>query len=76
VKKFHHTVRAGGCMLQLCSDRAQLYIPASLTSSNKGWQSCWFYLINDDGRLLAYTKRVVTVAGEHWRWGASWEHQS
>jgi hypothetical protein len=37
VRRVHHAVRAGGCMLQLCSDLAQLYIPATLTSSNKGW---------------------------------------
>jgi hypothetical protein len=46
-------------------DRAQMYIPATLTSSNKGWQSHWFYLRNDDGRLPEYTKRVVTAVGEH-----------
>jgi hypothetical protein len=39
-----HTVWAGGCKLELRSDRVQLYIPATLTSSNKGWQSRWFYL--------------------------------
>jgi hypothetical protein len=42
-----------------------MYIPATLTSSNKGWQSHWFYLRNDDGRLPEYTKRVVTAVGEH-----------
>jgi hypothetical protein len=39
VRKVRHMVRAGGCTLQLHSDRAQLYIPATITSSNKGWQS-------------------------------------
>lgn len=39
VKKVRTAVRAGGCTLQLRLDRAHLYIPASLTSSNKGWQN-------------------------------------
>jgi hypothetical protein len=39
MKNVCHTVRAGGCMLQLHSDRAQFYIPSILTSSNQGWQS-------------------------------------
>jgi hypothetical protein len=37
VRRVRHAVRASGCTLQLCSDRAQLYIPVNLTSSNKGW---------------------------------------
>lgn len=76
VKKVRHAVRAGGLTLHMRLDRAKLYISTSLTYSNKGWQSCWFYLRNDDGSLPAYTKRVVTAAGEHRRWGAPWEHQS
>lgn len=39
VKKAHHAVRDGGCMLELRLDRSQLYILVSFTSSNKGWQS-------------------------------------
>ena len=62
VKKVHHMVRAGGCTL---SDRAQLYIPATLTSSNKGWHNRWFYLCNNGERFLEYTKRVVNAVGEH-----------
>ena len=49
VKKVRYTVWAGGYTLLLRSYRAQLYIPATLTSSNKGWQSRWFYLRYDDG---------------------------
>jgi hypothetical protein len=49
VKKVCHAVWASGCTLLLRSDRAQLYIPATLTSSNKGWQRRWFYLRNDNG---------------------------
>jgi hypothetical protein len=48
-------VRAGGCILQLRQARAQQYIPAILTSSNKGWQRRWFYLRNDEGRLPSFS---------------------
>jgi hypothetical protein len=68
-------VRAGGCTLQLRSGRAPQYIPASLISSNKGWQNWWFYLRNDDGMLLPYSQRVVTAVGDNWRWGATRENQ-
>jgi hypothetical protein len=69
VKKVRMAVRAGGCTLQLRSGRAQQYIPASLVSSNKGWQNWWFYLRNDDRMLLPFSQRVVTPAGNNWRWG-------
>jgi hypothetical protein len=68
-------VQAGGCILQLRQARAQQYIPAILTSSNKGWQRRWFYLRNDDGRLLSFSQRVVTAAGGNWRYGAPRERQ-
>jgi hypothetical protein len=48
----------------------QQYIPATLVSSNKGWQRRWFYLRNDDGRLPLFSQRVVAAAGTNWRWGA------
>jgi hypothetical protein len=73
VRRVRHVVRAGGYTLQLRSDRAQLYIFASLTSSNKGWQSQWFYLCNDDGRLPAFTHHVVLKVEERLRWGLPWE---
>ena len=75
VKKVRMAVRAGGCTLQLRSGRAQQYIPASLVSSNKGWQNRWFYLRNDDGVLPPFSQRVVTAAGNNWRWGATRENQ-
>jgi hypothetical protein len=53
----------------------QQYIPATLVSSNKGWQRRWFYLRNDDGRLPSFSQRVVTAAGTNWRWGATREKQ-
>jgi hypothetical protein len=74
-KKVRMAVRAGGCTLQLRLGRAQQYIPASLASSNKGWQNRWFYLRNDDGRLPPFSQRVVTAAGVNWHWGATREKQ-
>jgi hypothetical protein len=68
MRKVRHTVRAGGCMLQLRSDRTQLYIPATLTLSNKGWHNRWFYLRNDDGMLSPYMQRVFFAVVEHWLW--------
>jgi hypothetical protein len=44
-------------------------------SSNKGWQNRWFYLQNDDGMLPLFSQRVVTAAGDNWRWGATLENQ-
>jgi hypothetical protein len=75
VKKVRMAVRAGGCTLQLRSGRAQQYIPASVVSSNKGWQNQWFYLRNDDGMLPPFSQRVVTTAGDNWCWGATRENQ-
>jgi hypothetical protein len=75
VKKVCMAARAGGCTLQLRPRRAQQYIPASLVSSNKGWQNRWFYLRNDDRRLPPFSQRVVTAAGNNWRWGATRENQ-
>ena len=37
VRKVRHIVHASGCTLQLRLDRTALYIPATLTSLNKGW---------------------------------------
>jgi hypothetical protein len=65
VKKVHMAVQAGGCTLQLRSGCAKQYIPASLLSSNKGWQNRWFYLRNDDGVLSPFSQRVVTAAGDN-----------
>jgi hypothetical protein len=75
MKMVHMAVRAGICTLQLRSGRAQQYIPASLVSSNKGWQNRWFYLRNDDGVLPPFSQWVVTAAGDNWRWEATRENQ-
>jgi hypothetical protein len=65
VKKVRMAVRAGGCTLELRLGRAQQYIPASLVSSNKGWQNQWFYLRNNDRMLPPFSQRVVTAAGNN-----------
>ena len=39
--------RVGGCLFQLRAERRSSYIPAGLTSSNRGWHAGWFYLHND-----------------------------
>jgi hypothetical protein len=68
-KKVRMAVRAGGCTLQLRPGRAQQHIPATLASSNKGWQNRWFYLRNDGGMLPPFSQRVVTATGTNWCWG-------
>jgi hypothetical protein len=74
-KRVCMAMRAGGCILQLRQPRAQLYIPAILVSSKKGWQRRWFYLRNDDGRFPLFSQRVVTAASSNWRYGAPHERQ-
>jgi hypothetical protein len=74
-RRVRMAVWAGGCILQLRQVRAQQYIPAILASLNKGWQRRWFYLWNDDMRLPSFSQRVVTFAGDNWRYGASRERQ-
>jgi hypothetical protein len=74
VKKVRMAVRAGGCTHQLRSGQAAQYIPASIVSSNKGWQNQWFYLRNDYRMLPPFSQRVVTTAGNNWRWGATREN--
>jgi hypothetical protein len=74
-RRVRAVVRAGGCILQLRQARAPQYIPAILASSNKGWQRRWFYLRNDDGRLLLFSQRVVTIAADAWRYGTPHDRQ-
>jgi hypothetical protein len=74
-RRVRMAVQAGGCILQLRQAWEQQYIPAILVSSNKGCQHRWFYLRNDDGRLPSFSQRVVTAAGDNWRYGAPRERQ-
>ena len=46
-----------------------------MPSSNRGWQSGWFYLRNDGGLLPPYTGKMVTEALQKWVWGAPAEEQ-
>jgi hypothetical protein len=74
-RKVHAAVRAGGCILLLRQSRASLYIPATLASSNKGWQRRWFYLRNDGELLPPFSQRVVTAATDAWRHGTPHERK-
>jgi len=68
-------LRAGGCTLQLRQQRFGLYIWSTMPSSNRGWQSAWFYLRNDGGLLPKYSGKMVTEAPMKWAWGAPAEVQ-
>jgi hypothetical protein len=46
-----------------------------MPSSNRGWQSGWFYLRNDGGLLPEYTGKMVTECPQKWVWGAPAEEQ-
>ena len=46
-----------------------------MPTSNRGWQSGWFYLQNDGGLLSAYTGKMVTECPQKWVWGAPSEEQ-
>jgi hypothetical protein len=74
-RKVPAAVRASGCTLLLRQLRALQYIPAVLSSSNKGWQRRWFYLRNDGGSLPPFSQRIVTAAPNAWRHGTPHERQ-
>jgi len=46
-----------------------------MPSSNRGWQSGWFYIRNDGGLLPEYTGRMVTECPQKWVWGAPADEQ-
>ena len=62
---------AGGLMLHVCGQRANLYIPRKMTANNAGWTRGWFYLCNDDERLPAFTDKVLQEKPDKWGWGVS-----
>ena len=64
-------VRAGGFTLLVREKRKDLYIPCTMTSNNHDWDMAWFYLRNDDGRLLAYTNKILTERPDFWSYGMS-----
>jgi len=63
--------RAGGLMLHLRTQRANLYISYNMTTNNARWTRGWFYLRNDDQRLPAFTNKVLRERPEKWNWGVS-----
>jgi len=68
-------LQVGGCTLQLRQAWSQQYIWSAMPSSNRGWQSGWFYLRNDGGLLPGYTGKMVTECPTKWVWGAPVEEQ-
>jgi hypothetical protein len=42
-----------------------------MTTNNSEWDRGWFYLRNDDGRLLAYTSKVLLEKPDAWSYGVS-----
>jgi hypothetical protein len=63
------TVHAGSCTLQVQAGRSELYIPVQLISSNSGWHDGWFYLHNDDDRLLKFSGQVLMSREDIWSYG-------
>ena len=57
--------------LQLRGSRKDLYIPCKVTTNNSEWDRGWFYLRNDDGRLPAYTGKMLLEKPDAWSYGAS-----
>jgi len=68
-------LRVSGCTLQLLQQRSSQYIWSAMPTSNRGWQSGWFYLPNDCGLLSTYTEKMVTECPLKWVWGAPTEEQ-
>ena len=64
-------IRTRGLTLHLRGSRKDLYIPCTMTSNNREWDQRWFYLLNDDGRLPAYTGKVLTEKLDAWGYGVS-----
>jgi hypothetical protein len=62
-------VHANSCTLQVRTGRGELYIPAQLISSNSGWHDGWFYLRNDDDRLLKFSSWVLMSREDNWTYG-------
>ena len=63
--------RAGGLMLHLRTQRANLYISCKMTANNTGWARGWFSLRNDNQWLPAFTNKVFRERPEKWNWGVS-----
>jgi len=46
-----------------------------MPSSNRGWQSGWFYLRNNGRLLPEYSRKMVTECPQKWAWDAPAEEQ-
>ena len=46
-----------------------------MTTNNAGWTRGWFYLRNDDERLLAFTDKVLREKLDAWKWGVPLKRQ-
>jgi len=68
-------LRVGCCTLQLRQQRSSQYIWSVMPSSNRGWQSGWFYIRNDGGLLPKYTGKMVKECPQKWVWGAPADEQ-
>ena len=70
LKDGRHPATIGCATLRTKQGRLEEYIPNSLTSSNSGWHSEWFYLKNDpENPLLEYTDPWIDRALDKWRYG-------
>ena len=47
------------------------YIPCKMTTNNNEWDRGWFYLRNDEGRLPAYSDKVLLEKQDAWGYGVS-----
>ena len=65
------SVHAGGFTLHVREQRGDLYIPSTMTLNNRDWDEAWFYLRNDDGRLPAYTEKILVEKPAPWGYGVS-----
>ena len=58
-------------MLHVRGNKSHLYIPSKMTTNNAGWTRGWFYLRNNNGRLPAFTNKMLRERPEKWNWGMS-----
>ena len=64
-------IHAGGLTLHVRENRRDLYFPSKMMSNNRDWSKAWFYLCIDDGRLPAYSGKVLMNKLDVWGYGVS-----
>ena len=62
-------VRVDGLTLHLRESRKDLYIPCMMTMNNRDWDRAWFDHRNDDGRLPAFTGKLLVEKPASWGYG-------